>query len=249
MGIRNFRQLLEERWRKGFFVCVGLDSEYAKIPQAAKKRDYGASILFFNKKIVDAVKKYACAFKLNAAYYDGIDGRRVAYETVQYILANAPDVPIILDGKWGDVDNTDAKYAEVVFDGMEADAATVSPYLGGLPLQKTFLGYENKGVFVLCRTSNPGAGEFQDLPVGDSGEPLYLYVARSFAEKWNGNKNCGLVVGATCPDELIKVREVVGDEIVLLIPGVGAQGGDLQKTVEAGMNSRDNGFIINSYLS
>lgn len=210
-----------------------------------------AGVVFgFNKQIVQATRDLVCAYKLNAAFYEALGERGILAlgETIEFIIAEAPGVPIILDAKKGDIGNTNDGYARMAFDYFCADAITVHPYLGYESLEP-FIKREDKGIFVLCRTSNKGAGEFQDLLVSSEGpyaKPLYEVVAQRVSTRWNTYGNCGLVVGATCPDELKKVREIVGDDMLILIPGIGAQGGDLEKTLEAGKNSQGQGMIINS---
>ena len=268
---RNFRSLLEAKWAEGKFVCVGLDSELGKIPESARRQTTGRTILNFNEAIIDATKDAVCAYKPNVAFYEayGEGGLRALGETIDYIQKYAPDVPVILDAKFADIGNTNASYAEFAFEYLGADAVTVNPYLGGETLQP-FLDRKDKGIFVLCRTSNLGADEFQDRDVmltdddqvlffGDENKneedmereewrsylPLYQYVAYKVAREWNENSNCAVVVGATYPGELREVRRIVGD-MPILIPGIGAQGGDVEKTVKEGRNSRGNGMIINS---
>jgi orotidine-5'-phosphate decarboxylase len=244
--MRDFRKLLEARWERGNFVCIGLDSELSKIPDAVRAYDDGVvnAILRFNRAIVEATKDLACAYKPNIAFYEahGKDGFVALRRTIIAVHHLAPEVPVILDAKRGDIGSTNASYVEAAFEFLQADAITVHPYLGAEALQP-FLARAEKGVIVLCRTSNPGAGEFQDLSV--NGEPLYRFVARRVASEWNKSGNCALVVGATYPDELREVREIVGD-MPILIPGIGAQGGDVEKTVTAGKDSRRRGMIINS---
>ncbi|TSC75883.1 MAG: Orotidine 5'-phosphate decarboxylase [Parcubacteria group bacterium Gr01-1014_30] len=247
MNDRNFRQMLEAQWSRGNFVCVGLDSEFGKIPESVKtdrREDYIETVVDFNNKIVEATKDLVCAYKPNAAFYEahGVEGMRALRHTIENIHLMAPDVPVILDAKRADIGNTNAGYVDAAFGFLRADAITVHPYLGAEALQP-FLARAEKGVIVLCRTSNPGAGEFQDLSV--NGEPLYRFVARRVASEWNKNGNCALVVGATYPDELREVRGLVSD-MPILIPGIGAQGGDVEKTVSAGKNSRGQGMIVNS---
>lgn len=275
MTDRNFRELLEARWAEGKFVCVGLDSEQSKIPPNAHRTGgirCGLSetarytFVEFNERIVDATKDLVCAYKPNAAFYEayGDAGLIALRETIAHIRKVAPDVPVIFDAKRADIGNTNEEYAKAAFNYLDADAITVHPYLGQEAL-KPFLDRKDKGIIVLCRTSNPGAGEFQDLtiPLGkespnlraierhlgreipSGGMPLYQYVAYRIATEWNKNGNCALVVGATYPDELRAVREIVGD-LPILIPGIGAQGGDLEKTVAAGKDARGRGMIINS---
>lgn len=266
MSGRNFREMLEAQWVKGNFVCVGLDSELAKIPESMRRSDTASTIFYFNAAIVDATKDAVCAYKPNIAFYaaHGGDGLKALRETILHIRAKAPGVPVILDAKRADIGNTNAGYVQEAFENLKADAITVYPYLGAEALQP-FLERADKGVIVLCRTSNPGAGEFQDLPVAIDSEEgqslgvafglepkqygyvakLYQHVAWRVTHKWNKNDNCALIVGATYPQELAEVRKIVGD-MPILIPGIGAQGGDVEKTVLAGRDSRGWGMIINS---
>ncbi len=243
--------MLEAQWSRGNFVCVGLDSEFGKIPEfayQARLNSDGVSvegtIVAFNRAIVEATKDLVCAYKPNIAFYEahGAEGIAALQRTIADIHAIAPDVPVILDAKRADIGNTNAGYVQAAFEFLQADAITVHPYLGAEALQP-FLARAEKGIIVLCRTSNPGAGEFQDLSV--NGEPLYRFVARRVASEWNKNGNCALVVGATYPNELREVRGLVGD-MPILIPGIGAQGGDVAQTVTAGKDSRGWGMIINS---
>lgn len=241
-----FVKKLEGRWKKGLFVCVGLDPDYNQLPSSIKKKDAEESILKFNREIVDATADLVCAFKPNGAFYEaeGREGYSALLKTVKYIRDNYLKIPIILDAKRADIGNTNSGYIKAAFDKLGADAITVHPYLGREALQP-FLDRKDKGIIVLARTSNPGAGEFQDLKVGDTKEPLYKVVARNVAESWNQNGNCALVVGATYPKELAEVRAIVGD-MPILIPGIGEQGGDLEATVKAGRDSKNQGVVINS---
>ncbi|MDO8576150.1 MAG: orotidine-5'-phosphate decarboxylase [bacterium] len=242
MNDRNFRNLLEAQWEQGKFLCVGLDSDFEKIPEAIRQAGVGETIVAFNRAIVDATKDVLCAFKLNTAFYEahGDEGWKALRETIQYIHDAAPEVPVILDAKRADIGNTNRGYVETAFSHLHADAITVNPYPGREALQP-FLEQKEKGIIVWCRTSNEGAGEFQDLKV--EGEPLYRIVARHVAEEWNANGNCALVVGATYPEELAEVRKIAGD-MPILVPGIGAQNGDLEKTVKAGKDNRGRGIII-----
>ena len=274
MKDRHFRHMLEDQWSRGNFVCVGLDSQLDKIPESARvggnecEAHEGNTIVAFNRAIVNATYDLVCAYKLNSAPYEaeGVGGMEALYSTIADIHAIAPDVLVILDAKRGDISTTNVSYAKAAFDFLQADAITVNPYLGAEALQP-FLEREEKGVIVLCRTSNPGAGEFQDLKIRLTYEmvecvelagrripfesyvrgffTMYQYIAYRVSMIWNKNGNCALVVGATCPDELREVRRLVGD-MPILIPGIGAQGGDLEKTVMAGRDSRGQGMIINS---
>lgn len=260
---RNFREMLEAQWSHNNFVCVGLDSKYTEMPESVTRRSVASidKIVAFNSAIVDATHDLVCAYKPNIAFYAtyGVVGWHALRETVAYIRRVAPDVPIILDAKRGDIGNTNDGYVGEAFDVFEADAVTVHPYLGGEAL-KPFLDHVDKGVIVLCRTSNPGAGEFQDMQVSYQSAkvsecthivPFYQYVAKRVAEEWNKNGNCALVVGATYPEELREVRQIVGN-MPILIPGVGFQQKDtpLEKQVEQvvsmGKDSRGWGMIINS---
>lgn len=253
MSERNFRKMLEKKWAEGKFVCVGLDSEVSKIPESVKRRfnSFGVddAIITFNRAIAEATEDLAFAYKPNTAFYEahGAEGISALRRTIEDIHTIAPDVPVILDAKRADIGNTNAGYVKFAFDYLGADAITVHPYLGAEALQP-FLERKEKGIFVLCRTSNPGAGEFQDRYISvvtGRNMPLYQYVAHNVVTNWNKNGNCALVIGATYPDELREVRGLVGD-MPILIPGIGAQGGDLEKTIAAGKDSRNQGMIINS---
>ncbi|TAN58589.1 orotidine-5'-phosphate decarboxylase [Patescibacteria group bacterium] len=245
--------MLEAQWEEGKFVCVGLDSEYEKIPEYIRTTpafNIDDSISFFNGEIVVATEDIACAYKPNIAFYEahGVVGLAAMKDTISRIHDLAPKVPVILDAKRADIGNTNKGYIKMAFEYLKVDAITVHPYLGQEALQP-FLNMPDKGIIVLCRTSNPGAGEFQDLMIEDlrldGRGPLYQYVAAQVADKWNKNGNCAVVVGATYPEELQKVRDIIGD-MPILIPGIGAQGGDVEKTVKAGKDSRGQGMIINS---
>jgi len=242
---RNFRTMLENQWDQGNFVCIGLDSDLSKIPEAARRSSPYETILTFNRDIVEATKNSVCAYKPNIAFYEALggEGLQVLCHTIKFINMAAPRVPVILDCKRADIGNTNRGYATEAFDFLKADAITVHPYLGREALQP-FLEKKDKGIIVLCRTSNPGAGEFQNLLV-DGSMPLYQVVARKVAKEWNSNGNCAVVVGATYPEELAHVRGIV-DDMPILIPGIGKQGGDVEETIKAGKDSRGKGMIINS---
>ncbi|MSU73852.1 orotidine-5'-phosphate decarboxylase [Candidatus Kaiserbacteria bacterium] len=244
MAERNFRQLLEAQWEQGKFLCVGLDSDFEKIPEAARQAGVGETILAFNRAIVDATKDLVCAYKPNPAFYEahGDEGWKALRATIQYINEAAPAAPVILDAKRADIGNTNNGYAVSAFDHLHADAITVHPYFGSDALASFFERTE-KGIIILCRSSNPGSGEIQSLKV--DGVPLYQVIARMAAGPWNTNGNCAIMVGATYPEELGEVRKIVGD-MPILIPGVGAQNGDLEKTVKAGKDSRGKGMIISA---
>jgi len=222
-------------------LCVGLDIDSEKIPKflfnESKK-----PFLDFNKKIIDETKDLVCAYKLNMAFYEalGENGLSTLKETINHI---PKEILIILDGKRNDIGNTANKYAQSLFDGLKADAITINPYLGEDGITP-FLKYEEKCSFILCRTSNPSAGDFQDLKISD--KKLYEHVAMKI-KKWNTQyQNCGAVVGATYPDELKTIRKILGEDIPLLIPGIGKQGGDIQKTIKYGTNAKGEMAIINS---
>lgn len=259
---RNFIQMLEAKWAEGKFVCVGLDPDLDRLPADLRERDGDAdAVKAFCLRIVEATHDLACAFKPNIAFFQavGFMGMETLQETVLEIRRLAPDMPVILDAKVADIGNTNLGYVKTAFDYIEADAITVHPYLGQEAM-KPFLDRKDKGVIVLCRTSNPGAGEFQDLPImlgpefreklerafgreiPESSVPLYQYLAYRVSRGWNANGNCCLVTGATYPEELAQVRKIVGD-MPLLIPGVGKQGGDVNAVVKAAGGKR---MIINS---
>lgn len=239
---RNFSELLGAQWKQDKFLCVGLDSDLKKIPEAAQRGGTRETLVAFNRAIIDATHELVCAYKPNSAFYEahGDEGWRALRETIQYINDVAPEVPIILDAKRADIGNSNMGYVESAFDHLHADAITVSPYPGREALMP-FLERRDKGIIVWCRTSNAGAGEFQDLLI--DGKPLYQIVASHVAKEWNENGNCALVVGATYPDELREVRAIAGD-MPILIPAIGAQNGDLEKTLKAGKGSKNAGMII-----
>jgi orotidine-5'-phosphate decarboxylase len=250
-GSDGIRQALRARWRRRSFVCVGLDSAFDRLPESVRRKsaDMGEAIVEFNREIVEATHECAAAYKPNAAFYEqhGAIGVQALIETVQYIKNKYPDIPVILDAKRGDIGNTNAGYARSAFDVIGVDAITLHPYLGSEAL-RPFLDRVDRGLFILVKTSNPGAGEFQDLPFGPDQRPFYEHVAETVAERWNGNGNCGVVVGAPYPDALRTVRGIVGD-LPILVPGIGAQGGELQATIEAGRDSEGFGMVVNAARS
>ncbi len=221
-------------------VCVGLDPLPASMPAGYEGAD-GA--FAFCSAIVDAVADQVCAFKPQIAHFAALGAETQLRALIRYVHERYPNVPVILDAKRGDMGATAERYAIEVFDRYQADAVTVNPYLGPESLQP-YLRRSDRGVVILCRTSNPESGWLQDFP---SGDPLYLRVARA-AVDWNNAGNVMLVVGATYPDELRKVRQVVGD-MTLLIPGVGSQGGDVAAVIDAGLNSNRSGLVINASRS
>jgi len=213
-------------------LCIGLDPNPELMPKV--------NILEFNTAIIDATSDLVCAYKPNLAFYEalGIEGLTILQKTIAHIPA---DIPIIGDAKRGDIGNTAKAYARALFSVFGFDAATVNPYLGFDSIEP-FISYPDKGVFILCRTSNPSAMDFQDLRC-PTGFPLYEMVAHK-AREWNALGNIGLVVGATYPEELKKIRSLC-PEMCLLIPGIGAQGGDLSLAVSYGIDAQGEKAIIN----
>lgn len=262
MNVHSFNELLLQQHDDDKEVCLGLDSDAgvdggkSKIPEAVRGDSVGEILLSFNKAIVQATYDVVCCYKPNIAFYEawGAEGMLALKKTSDFIREIAPGVPIVGDEKRGDIGNTNLGYVLAAFNYFGFDAITVPPYMGRKSLDP-FLRMRNKGVLVLCRTSNEGADEFQglyalpfdpaDIPTDVSIEAwlrkiieerkrLYQHVASNVANNWNEYGNCGLVVGATCPEELEDVCEVVGSEMTLLIPGIGKQGGDLERAVRAG---------------
>lgn len=231
----TFQQKLDKAVTKNnSLLCVGLD------PQTKP-------LFSFCKKIIDQTHDLVCAFKPNSAFYEayGASGITELKKLCTYIQNKYPQIPIILDAKRADIGNTNNGYVTYAFDYLKVDAITVHPYLGREAL-KPFLDRKDKGIIVLCRTSNEGAGEYQDLTI--RGKRLYMHVAKEVSKSWNKNKNCLLVIGATYPKEMQQIREVVGD-LTFLVPGIGAQGGDVEKSVKAGKNSKGRGMIISASRS
>lgn len=237
----TFMQSLQAAWqRNDSLVCVGLDPEPAKLP--AHLRGDPDAVFGFCRAIVDATADLACAFKPQIAHFAALGAEDALLRLVAHIHERHPAVPVILDAKRGDIGSTAQHYASEAFDRYGADAVTANPYLGRDSVQP-FLDRADKGVIILCRTSNPGARDLQDLDVG--GRKLYQHVAEAVAREWNGNGNCALVVGATYPEELADVRRRVGD-LPLLVPGVGAQGGDVAAVVRNGCTAAGAGLMISS---
>ena len=235
----TFQEKLDKIVKKNkSLVCVGLDQNQFS----------------FNKTIIEATHDLVCSYKLNTAFYESIghEGINALKNTCDYLVKKYPEVPIIIDAKRADIGNTNKGYVQFVFTYLGGDAVTVHPYLGEEAI-RPFLDCKDKGIIILCKTSNPGSSEFQNLEFRVQNSELksknitklYQYLAYQVANKWNKNKNCMLVVGATYPDELKEVRKIVGD-MTLLVPGIGAQGGDLEATLRAGLNSKNQGVIINS---
>jgi orotidine-5'-phosphate decarboxylase len=221
-------------------LCVGLDPDVARFP--AQLQGQPDAIFAFCKAIVDATAEYACAFKPQIAYFSAARAEDQLEALCAYLRQHYPQIPLVLDAKRGDIGATAEQYAREAFERYGADAVTLSPYMG-FDSVAPYLEWKDRGAIVLCRTSNPGGSDLQFLDV--DGQPLYQHVARMVAEKWNTNGQCGLVVGATFPDELTQVRRIAGD-MPLLVPGIGAQGGDIEATVAAGTTAQGNGMMINS---
>jgi len=237
----RFNETLQRRWREhGTLVCVGLDPEPAKFP--AHLRGHADAVFEFCSAIVDATADLACAFKPQIAHFAALRSEEVLERLIAHIHERHPDVPVILDAKRGDIGSTAQHYASEAFERYRADAVTLNPYLGRDSIQP-FLDCADKGVIMLCRTSNPGGADFQALDCG--GMPLYLRVAETIARDWNSHGNCALVTGATWPDELGKVRAIVGD-MPLLVPGIGAQGGDVEAVLRHGLTTDGGGLMISS---
>jgi orotidine-5'-phosphate decarboxylase len=237
----TFMEALRARWeRSGSLVCVGLDPEPAKFP--ARFAGDADAVFAFCRDIVDATAAYACCFKPQFAHFAALGAEGALARLVAHVHAAHPGIPVILDAKRGDIGSTARHYAAEAFDRYGADAATVNPYLGRDSLQP-YLDRADKGVVVLCRTSNPGAGDLQDLVV--DGRPLYQHVAEKVARDWNGHGNCMLVVGATWPEQLREVRAIAGD-VPFLVPGVGAQGGDPEAVVRNARTADGTGLVVSS---
>lgn len=223
-------------------LCVGLDADFAKIPERFLKQEFPQ--FEFNKWIIEETHEYTVAYKPNSAFYEarGDAGIKELKMTIEYLVKNHPDIFTILDAKRGDIGNTNNGYVTSIFDWFGFDSVTLHPYLGQEAIQP-FLDRKDKGSFILCRTSNQGAGELQDLEI--EGKLLWQIVAEKVSKNWDKNENCMLVVGATYPKEMKKIRSLVGD-MTFLVPGLGAQGGDLENVIKAGLNSEGLGLIINS---
>jgi len=237
----GFYSRLNHAWlQSDSMLCVGLDPDPAKFPETL--RGGAHDIETFCKQIIDVTGDLVCAFKPQIAYFAAVGAEKQLENICAYIRKQFPDVVLILDAKRGDIGDTAKLYAREAFVRYGADAVTANPYLGTDSLEP-FLSAPGKGTIILCRTSNTGSSEFQSLAT-DS-EPLYLRVARTAVEKWSAIGECALVVGATYPGELAAVREIVGN-MPILVPGIGAQGGDIAAVVRAGRDENNRGLIINS---
>ena len=237
----TFTQQLAAAWQtNNSLLCVGLDPDPAKFPAHLKGRD--DAIFEFCKGIVDATADLACSFKPQIAYFAARRAEDQLEALIEHIHTRHPGIPVILDAKRGDIGSTAEQYAVEAFERFKADAVTVNPYMGRDSVEP-YLAYPDKGVILLCRTSNAGGSDLQFLDVG--GEKLYERVARLAAQEWNTTGQIGLVVGATFPAEIARVRALIGD-MPLLVPGIGAQGGDIEATVKAGRTGNGTGLMINS---
>jgi orotidine-5'-phosphate decarboxylase len=242
----HFMQSLHHAWQRNHsLVCVGLDPEPAKFP--AHLRDAPDAVFAFCRAIVDATADLVCAYKPQIAHFAALRAEDTLERLIAHIHQAHPGIPVILDAKRGDIGSTARHYATEAFERYRADAVTLNPYLGRDSIQP-FLDRADKGVILLCHTSNPGAADLQDLLVESTGGerlPLYQHLARTIARDWNGNGNCALVTGATWPEQLAQVRALVGD-MPLLVPGIGAQGGDVEAVLRHGRTTDGTGLIISS---
>jgi len=241
----TFNQQLQSAWAsQGSMLCVGFDPDPKRLPPVLQGKT--EAIFEFCRDIADATADLVCAFKPQFAYFASQRAEAQLEKLISHLKDKYPHIPVILDSKRGDIGSTADHYALEAFERYGADAITVNPYMGFDTIEP-YLKYPGKGVIVLCRTSNPGGSDLQFLNVSPNGQPLYLHVAKLAASQWNSSGQISLVVGATFPDEIAKVRAIVG-EMPLLIPGIGAQGGDIQATVKAGSipNKPGTGMIINS---
>ena len=239
----NFISQLQTAWQdNNSLLCVGLDPAPEKLPLHLRERPIEQAFTEFCIAIIDATAAYACAFKPQIAYFAAHRAEAALETIIQYSRTHYPHIPVILDAKRGDIGSTAEQYAIEAFERYRADAVTVNPYMGFDSVQP-YLAYPDKGVIILCRTSNAGGSDLQFLQVGNT--PLYQVVAHKVAHEWNTSGQCALVVGATFPNEIKEVRDIVGD-MPLLIPGIGAQGGDLAATMVAGQTANGTGVMINS---
>jgi orotidine-5'-phosphate decarboxylase len=256
MSITFVERLSRAQRTSGGLVCVGLDPDPAKLPNdlagdPADTEEFGgagphcsgtAPLYAFNRRIVDATAGVAAAYKPQIAFYSALGAEEQLVQSIRYIRERAPHALVILDAKRSDIGNTAEAYAREAFDRYGADAVTVNPYMGEDSV-RPFLARPDRGAILLCRTSNPGAKDFQDLLI--DGLPLYRRVAERAAGHWNTHRNLMLVVGATYPREMADLRRA-HPEVPFLVPGIGAQGGDLEATLAAGLDGNGAGLLINS---
>lgn len=237
----NFIKALNSVWRENnTLLCIGLDPDPARFPAHLQHRP--DAIFEFCRAIVDATADLVCCFKPQIAYFAARRAEDQLEALIEHIHIRHPATPVILDAKRGDIGSTAEQYAIEAFERFQADAVTINPYMGRDSIEP-YLAYRDKGIILLCRTSNPGGSDLQFLDVG--GEKLYERVARLVSKEWDVNGQCALVVGATFPSEIARVRTLIGD-MPLLVPGIGAQGGDIETTVRAGCTASGVGLIINS---
>lgn len=245
----RFIQQLQAAWQSSdSLLCIGLDPDLERFPPSLASGN--ANILSFNRAIIDATHDLVCAYKPQVAYFSALGAERQLEQTIAYIKSSYPHIPVILDAKRGDIGSTATQYAKEAFIRYQVDAVTVNPYMGFDSVQP-FLDYQDKGVIILCKTSNTGAAQLQEVQLQRSGhnsEPVYEYIARLVAEEWNFNHNCLLVMGATWPQQVARVRSIVGD-MPFLVPGAGAQGGDIGSIVHAGQTAQGSGLIISASRS
>lgn len=262
-----FEKLDTSAKKNNSLLCVGLDTDLTKIPKHLLKEENPLGA--FNKAIIDSTHDLVCAYKPNSAYYEAMGERGMIHlqKTIEYIHTAYPGIPVIVDAKRADIGSTSDQYADWVFNYLKADAVTVNPYLGTDALE-AFLKHKDKGIIILCRTSNPGASEFQDLLISSSSEepkrsegdesrssrfanahsnnkPLYIHVAKKVVEWDKIYGNCLMVVGATWPSQMKEIREIA-PSMNFLVPGIGSQGGDLESVMQAGLRSDKAGLIINA---
>lgn len=259
----QFNTLLKQKIEKrNSALCIGLDPVFEKLPEDIQKTE--EPLFEFSKQIIDSTQQFSCSFKPNTAFFEafGADGIAQLKKTLDYCKSTYPDVLILLDAKRADIESTNNGYVTFAYDYLNADAITLHPYLGKAALMP-FLEREEKGAIILCHTSNSGAEEFQEVQVTgkknrantdesatitasinlQEPDELYIHVARTIADTWNERNNCMLVVGATFPEQMMQVRKAVGD-MPMLVPGIGAQGGDLEATMKAGQASHNAGLVI-----
>ena len=238
-----FTRLRRRAAERDSLLCVGLDPEPDRLPEALRGAPVDQAVFDFLRNIVDATADLVAAYKPNLAFFEALGP--VGLDCLRRLCAHIPaEIPVVGDAKRGDIDNTMRRYAAALFDVYDFDAVTASPYLGADAIQPMAERTE-RGVYLLCRTSNPGAVEIADLDVTDATgrrAPLYLAIAQR-VQAWNTNRNLGLVVGATYPEELARVREVA-PSLPILLPGVGAQGGLLEASVEAGVERESRAELL-----